>query len=534
MYKLIGENNILNPREQILRNRGITEGLLNVGEEAIEDYMNYDNIIEGCELLMKHIESDNRICFIEDSDCDGLVSTSILVNYIKKHFPCTDIVIKTHKGKQHGLSDKDIKIEDGISLVVIPDAGTNDLKEMEELYNRGIDVLVIDHHELEGKYPEHCILINNQTSNRVKNKQLSGAGVVYKFLCAFSDYYYLDTPEEYLDALAIANIADVMDMRSEETRYFVKRGLENIRNPFIKALIEEKKFDLDGKLNINSVGWTISPLVNGCIRSGSIIEKDSLYQAMMCYDEEECLKIAKTCKNVKSRQDSAVKRSMTKIENELKINEEDRIIIADSLGANKSFTGLIAGKLSSKYKLPCILYSVKDGLAQGSIRGLGEIDFKQDLINSEMIEYCIGHSLAAGIGFKIENKDKLLKYINDIYKNVDFGTTEYEVDFELAEWELTQEFVDEVARFEDEVGNGIEFPMIVIKDCYTYLTGDNIKGRLNVVWDIGGIKVIKKFTSNVWKENNIGREFYCDIIGKCVIDSYSGKGCIEIVDIIEN
>ena len=534
MYKLIGENNILNPREQILRNRGITEGLLNVGEEAIEDYMNYDNIIEGCELLMKHIESDNRICFIEDSDCDGLVSTSILVNYIKKHFPCTDIVIKTHKGKQHGLSDKDIKIEDGISLVVIPDAGTNDLKEMEELYNRGIDVLVIDHHELEGKYPEHCILINNQTSNRVKNKQLSGAGVVYKFLCAFSDYYYLDTPEEYLDALAIANIADVMDMRSEETRYFVKRGLENIRNPFIKALIEEKKFDLDGKLNINSVGWTISPLVNGCIRSGSIIEKDSLYQAMMCYDEEECLKIAKTCKNVKSRQDSAVKRSMTKIENELKINEEDRIIIADSLGANKSFTGLIAGKLSSKYKLPCILYSVKDGLAQGSIRGLGEIDFKQDLINSEMIEYCIGHSLAAGIGFKIENKDKLLKYINDIYKNVDFGTTEYEVDFELAEWELTQEFVDEVARFEDEVGNGIEFPMIAIKDCYTYLTGDNIRGRLNVVWDIGGIKVIKKFTSNAWKENNIGREFYCDIIGKCVIDSYSGKGCIEIVDIIEN
>ena len=84
MYKLIGANDILNPREQILRNRGITEGLLNVGEEAIEDYMNYDNIIEGCELLMKHIESDNRICFIEDSDCDGLVSTSILVNYIKK------------------------------------------------------------------------------------------------------------------------------------------------------------------------------------------------------------------------------------------------------------------------------------------------------------------------------------------------------------------------------------------------------------------------------------------------------------------
>lgn len=66
MYKLTGENDILNPREQILKNRGITEGLLNVGEEVIEDYMNYDNIIEGCELLMKHIENDNKICVIED------------------------------------------------------------------------------------------------------------------------------------------------------------------------------------------------------------------------------------------------------------------------------------------------------------------------------------------------------------------------------------------------------------------------------------------------------------------------------------
>lgn len=533
MYKLIGENDILNPREQILKNRGITEDLLNVGEEAIEDYMNYDNIIEGCELLMKHIDRGNKICFIEDSDTDGLVSTSILVNYIRKHFPKVDIVIKTHRGKQHGLSDKDIKIEDGIALVVVPDAGTNDLEEMEELHNRGIDVLVIDHHELEGEYPKHCVLINNQTSPRVENKQLSGAGVSYKFLCAFSDYYFLDSPEEYLDMVSIANIADVMDMRSKETRYYVKQGLMNINNNFIKALIDEKKFDLDGKLNISSIGWNLSPIINGCIRSGNLVEKNNLYNAMMIDDYDECLKIAKSCKNAKSRQDSAVKRSMTKIESALEIRKEDRIIIADSLGANKSFTGLIAGKLASKYKLPCILYSVANGEAQGSIRGLGDVDFKQDLIDSGLINYCVGHSLAAGIGFDIEKKEELIKYINEKYKDVEFGTKEYQVDFILSEWELSQEFVDEVASFEDEVGNGIEYPLVVIKDCYTYLTGNNIKGRLNVVWDINGVKVIKKFTSNAWKEENIGVEFYCDIIGKCIVDSFTGKGCIEIVDIIK-
>lgn len=65
-YKLIGENDLSNPKEQILRNRNITEELLNVGEEAVEDYMNYDNILEGCELLNKHLENGSKILIIMD------------------------------------------------------------------------------------------------------------------------------------------------------------------------------------------------------------------------------------------------------------------------------------------------------------------------------------------------------------------------------------------------------------------------------------------------------------------------------------
>ena len=190
MYKLVGENDINNAREQVLKNRGITEELLVVGEEVVEDYMNYDNIIEGCELLMKHIEEGNKILVVIDSDVDGITSASLLTNYIWREFPTADIILQHHESKQHGLSN-DILIRDDVKLVVIPDAGTNDKKEIEELYKRGMEVLVIDHHELEGEYPTYGILINNQTSPRVKNKHLSGVGVVYKFLCAFADTFFL-------------------------------------------------------------------------------------------------------------------------------------------------------------------------------------------------------------------------------------------------------------------------------------------------------------------------------------------------------
>lgn len=530
MYKLIGENNLENPREQILKNRGITEELLNVGEEVVEDYMNYDNIIEGCELLMKHIEEGNKICVLIDADVDGITSSAILVNYLYREFPTIDLTFKHHLGKQHGLSDKDIVIQDGIKLVIVPDAGTNDLKEIEALYKRGIEVLVIDHHELEGEYSKYGVLINNQTSKKVKNKNLSGVGIVYKFLCAFSDYYYLDSPEEFLDIVALGNIADVMDAKSPETRYYIKEGLKNIKNPFIKALIKEKEFDMDGKINITTVGWNLSPLLNGCIRSGRIIEKEKLYTVMIT--NKNCEEVARLCKNAKSRQDTSVKNNMAKIEKILKINDSDKVIIASGCGASKSQTGLIAGKLTSKYKKPTFLYSNEGDIVKGSARGLGSINLKEDLINSGLANG-IGHALAFGFEFKFRDIEKIEEYFNELYKDIDFGSSDYEVDFELTTFDVYQEFIDEIASMEDEWGNGLNTPLIVIKDFCLNLNESNFRGIANVVWDIYGVKCIKKFTSKVWKEEFVNKKMYVDIIGKCAIDTHSGKGCIEVVDVLK-
>ena len=95
-----------------------------------------------------------------------------------------------------------------------------------------------------------------------------------------------------------------------------------------------------------------------------------------------CSDVARMCKNAKSRHDSAVKRDMAKLEKTLKINDGDKVIIASSCGATKSKTGLIAGKLCSKYKLPVFLYSSEGNILAGSSRGLGDIDLKEDLNKS--------------------------------------------------------------------------------------------------------------------------------------------------------
>ena len=527
-YRLIGENDLSNPKEQILRNRNITEELLNVGEEAVEDYMNYDNILEGCELLNKHLENGSKILIIADSDTDGLTSSSLLVNYIYREFPMADIIIKYHEGKQHGLSS-DIVVGDDIDLVILPDAGTNDRKEVEELYKRGIEVLILDHHELEGEYPKYGVIINNQTSKNVKNKSLSGVGIVYKFLCAFAENYFFDYPYEFIDLVALGNIADAMDSRSLETRYYIKEGLKHINNPFFKALIEEKRLGVGKPINMMDIGWSIAPMINGCIRSGTVLEKQRLYNVMI--NNEDCSGVAKMCKNAKTRQDNAVKRDMAKIEKTLKIGDNDKVIIASSCGATKTKTGLIAGKLCSKYKLPVFLYSSDGDILAGSARGLGDIDLKEDL-NKSGLGSGVGHSLAFGFNFKKEDEQRVKDYFNELYKDIDFGTSNYEVDFEMTAFELYQEFVDEIAEMEGEWGNGLDEPLVVIKDVPLDLTEDNVKGKLNVIWDIYGVKCIKRFASNVWKEEFLNESMFVDIIAKCVIDGYTKKGMLEIVDII--
>ena len=142
------------------------------------------------------------------------------------------------RAKAHGLSD-DVKILSDIDLLIIPDAGTNDKSAIKKINEDGIDILILDHHELEEKYRQEdlifdddlsgliyeTVIVNNQMSNNYSNKNICGAGVVYRFLQALDEENWNEFADDYLDLCALANISDVMDMRSFETRYLTDMGL---------------------------------------------------------------------------------------------------------------------------------------------------------------------------------------------------------------------------------------------------------------------------------------------------------------------
>src|SRR5699024_10483574 len=159
----MGKNTYFDVLETVLNNRGITDvkRYLKASNNKDEEhhYSLLKNIDKAVDCIVNHIEKDSKIFIQIDSDFDGQVSAAMAYLYLKKFKPNLVINWRNQVGKQHGIKSE--YVSDDVDLVIVPDAGSNDIYEHRKLKERGIDVVVIDHHEIE-KESEYAIVVNNQ------------------------------------------------------------------------------------------------------------------------------------------------------------------------------------------------------------------------------------------------------------------------------------------------------------------------------------------------------------------------------------
>lgn len=184
-----------------------------------------------------------------------------------------------HSGKQHGVEID--KVPHDAKLIVIPDAGSNQYEEHHILKEQGYDILVIDHHLCDKPSDDACV-INNQLGN-YPNRDLSGAGVVYKFIKYFDTKFGYNFADDFFDLAAAGIIGDMMDLRDLETRYIVLKGLTNLKNYGLTRFALKQSFSIGDIANITptDVSFSIAPLVNAVIRVGTMPEKETLFKAFI-------------------------------------------------------------------------------------------------------------------------------------------------------------------------------------------------------------------------------------------------------------
>lgn len=241
---------------EVLRLRGIEdpESFLNPTAECLQSWRDLDNIVEGVNLLLSTINKENaHLALIVDCDVDGYTSSAIFYNYLKTIKPEVEITYFLHEGKQHGLEDTwqvILNSKDKYDLLVVPDAGSNDYEYTEKLKTINLPILILDHHivEEDTKIGENCILINNQTSPNYRNKNLSGAGVMYQFCRAIDEIAGYNFANDFIDLAALGICADMMSGLEIENQYIWKTGFSNIKNYFFKVLCDKQAFSLNGKI----------------------------------------------------------------------------------------------------------------------------------------------------------------------------------------------------------------------------------------------------------------------------------------------
>ena len=563
-YQLIAPRiplkDVVNAVEQVLANRGIApenvEHYLNTTDEDILSPMLIMNIEEGVKVLIKHIAQGDKVLIQIDSDCDGYTSAAALINYLNRLFPGfvqSNIYYRIHTGKQHGILLE--TIPEDVKLVIAPDSSSNDYEVHQELKAKGVDVLVIDHHEAD-KISENAVIINNQLCD-YPTKSLSGVGMVYKFCSYMDELLNVDYADDYLDLVALGMVADMMDLRDYETRHLITRGLEHIRNPYFKGMVDKQAYSLKDGITPIGVAFYIAPYVNATIRMGTQEEKLMLFESMLDYrgyelvpstkrgckgqSETRVEQACRNCTNIKNRQTKARDAALENIERIIKEKNllENKILAIklDTFAADRNLTGLIANQLMAKYQRPVLLLNKTEDGWEGSGRGYDKSKFdnlREFLKESELVMYAEGHANALGVGITNDNFTTFIDYSNRELAGFDF-TPCYKVDFIFNGADFRGKDIVEIAELKSLWGQGVDEPFIAIENIKVYagnvvLMSPDKSPTLKITLPNGTSLI--KFKSSQEEYEKLRSETGCvtiNVVGKCERNVWNGTVTPQII-----
>ena len=403
---------------KVNKNKFIQEYLKALGVEDINLYLNpdssclddakfYPNIEKAANLLFKATTDKYKIGLLVDVDCDGMCSATIIRTFLNTYYDI-DPVIYIRQGKAHGFrasASEDIVEQikaDGIQLMIIPDAGTNDTPECHDLKAHGCDTLILDHHKVEVDNPD-AVIVNHHLGNGL-NTALSGTGVTAKFIQYYCEYYHIDAP--YMnDLVAMSIFSDSCSLLPLENRCYADVGMHRVENEMIKAMLP-----LASRYGVNPTGysWAMIPLINAICRQEKIDDKRRLFDAMSGHgDIDEAIKM---CKAAHRLQADEVKQIMEEVEPTLDLNHKVAVGYAKPQDAN--LIGLVANKFMSKYHKPIILLRPMNATTwSGSFRSPVPLN---EIINNSGYGRALGHDFAAGVYVKKADLPKLIDYLDTI------------------------------------------------------------------------------------------------------------------------
>ncbi len=414
--------------KEILSNRIEEINSLNIPHFSL-----LSNIDEAVFKISKAVKERKKITIVGDYDVDGVSSAAIMHLFFKKFYNNFEVVIPDRFEDGYGLTPKLLEKID-TDLIITVDNGISSVEAAKICKQRGIELIITDHHTPLDTLPD-AVIVNPKTSSDFPFKEICGAEVSW-YLCAAikADFKLNIDLREFLDILAIAIIADVMPL-IHMNRTLVNMGLKRLNKatkPFSRAI---KKF-FQKELKSEDIAFLVAPRLNA---AGRIENAKIAFDFLVSEDDEEAFMLFLELDRINNQRKEIEKEILESIE----VGNDDFIVISGDY--NEGVIGIIASRLVHKYKKPAIVFSQKDKILKGSGRSLGNIDIFE-LVKGceELLEGFGGHKMACGLSIRAENLEKLKEMLNKRvlkYKKEDFFIKDFvlgeiafsEIDYKLLE-----------------------------------------------------------------------------------------------------
>ncbi len=374
------------------------------------------DITEAAEIINEAIAEQEKICIYGDYDCDGITSAVMLYSYLDC-MGAEVIYYIPERSEGYGLNENSIRslAERGVKLIVTVDNGISAIKESKLIYELGMRLVVTDHHQPGKILPKAEAVVDPHRSDCPSEfKNLCGAGVALKLIAALEGGEYSTAFTEYGELAAIATIADVVSLESEN-RYIVEHGLRLIENSErcgIRSLIEKSRIKLP--VTSTSLAFGIAPRINASGRCGS----PTLAAKLLLTDSE-------TEAEVLSDELNSLNEGRKKIENEIlneiqeKINADpqtifERVTVLSGENWHHGIIGIVAIRIMERFGKPSFIITIEGKTARGSARSFGDFSIYKALdYCSDLLIKFGGHLGAGGFSIKTDDIPKFSKRLQE-------------------------------------------------------------------------------------------------------------------------
>lgn len=417
---------------RIIRNRDIidekeiTEYLYG-GKEALHNPHLLKDVDKAVEIIAEGIAEKKAMRIIGDYDIDGVNATYILLDGIRRCGGNVDAAIPDRMKDGYGINEHLIEqaLSDGKELLITCDNGIAAINEINFAKEKGMTVVVTDHHEIpycnteQGKEflrsKADAIVNPKQADCPYPCKGICGAVVAWKLVQVL--YERMDIPVEeadiFIENAGFATVGDVMDLTGEN-RILVKLGLkalEHTKNPGMKALIAKNKLS-DKPLSAYHIGFVLGPCINA---SGRLDTAKRSLELLLERDEVKASALAgelvELNESRKYMTQQETQKALEQIEKEGR--EKDKVLVVYLPECHESLAGIIAGRIREAYQRPVFVLTRGEEGVKGSGRSIEAYSMFDKMTEvAELFTKYGGHPMAAGLSMREEDIDKLREQLN--------------------------------------------------------------------------------------------------------------------------